>query len=90
MPRRKKSYIRGWARLDTYDYDIVPDPTYCKVRIPVRSMNDVRISDITTDINSNDGHVYLEGKHYKYLTTFMIQECEQWYLEISLVEEDSF
>ena len=89
MPRKNKGYIRGRARLDSYDYHVVPDPTYRKARIAVNSMTDIRISDITTDINSNDGHIYLEGKNYIYLTSFMIQFDRQWYLEISMIEEDA-
>ena len=89
MPRRNKSYTRSRARLDSYDYHVVPDPIYRKVRIAVNSMTDIRISDITTDINSSDGHIYLEGKNYIYLTSFMVQHDGQWYLEISMIEEDA-
>lgn len=54
-----------WAALDAYDYDLDQlDSNRYVIVIPVDSEVDPTISDIASEITSNDDHVYVEGFYF--------------------------
>lgn len=79
-----------YAKLDGYDYRIYynDEGELYMIRILVGSTNDVSISDISTDINSNNGHIYVEG-HYLQLDRMAVV-TKEWnhYVEIHVKEEE--
>lgn len=58
-----------FAQLDKYDYNVIEDPFDDErsliVVINVGSDVDVRIADISTEVNSCDGYAYIDGKQIK-------------------------
>ena len=56
-----------FAQLDKYDYSIIDfdDERSLVVVINVGSDVDVRIADISTEVNSCDGYAYVDGKQIK-------------------------
>ena len=51
------------AKLDRYDYKLIPD----KIRIKLTRVNDPILVDILSDIHNSNGKVYVEGNHYSYM-----------------------
>lgn len=51
------------AKLDGYDYKLIPD----KIRIKLSRRNDPILVDILSDIHNSSGRVYVEGHYYSYL-----------------------
>jgi hypothetical protein len=56
------------AKLDRYDYRIVPD----KIRIKLTRTNDPILVDILSEIHNSDGKIYVDGHFYSYLGTHQI------------------
>jgi hypothetical protein len=56
----------GLAKLDTYDYAILPGV----IRISLSGTNDPDIVDIMSEIHRNDGSIYIDGRYYSYLDSY--------------------
>lgn len=58
-----------FAQLDKYDYNVIEDPfddgRSLVVVINVDSDVDVKIADISTEVNSCDGYAYVDGNKIK-------------------------
>lgn len=51
-----------YAKLDGYDYELYfLDEKLVQIEINVDSNTDVIIGDISTEINANEGSIYVEG-----------------------------
>ena len=66
------------AKLDTYDYIILPGV----IRIKISSRTDSIMVDILSDIENSDGWIYVDGFYYSYLEDYSINDE---YLELSVV-----
>lgn len=72
----------GLAKLDAYDYVILPGI----IRIRLTATNDPDIVDIMSEINSTGGSIYLEGYRYTYLDRYHIYTLRNTaYLELEVV-----
>jgi len=74
----------SWSKLDSYNYDLFnPIGDDYRILIPVDNLEDITISDISTSITSNDGHIYIEG-HYLVLDDIDViqQDEDHWGLLI--------
>ena len=75
----------GWAKLDLYDYTIddFGDGSY-QVHIRVNSRDDVAIADLSTDITSHEGNIYVEGLYLVFDGIRVVKENgTQWAALIS-------
>lgn len=71
------------AKLDSYDYMVLPGI----IRIRLTATNDPDIVDIMSEINRNDGLIYLEGDRYSYLNDYNIYKYRDTaYLELHVVK----
>lgn len=87
MPRntiRIPTNSKTFAKLDNYDYHIERTDREGMdiIKIKVRNNRDVTITDIGSDINRHDKNIFVEGRHYWYLTSFMSEEDGQTYYDI--------
>jgi len=56
----------GLAKLDTYDYTILPGA----IRIRISSTKDPDIVDILSEIERFNGKIYVEDGHYNFLKKY--------------------
>lgn len=85
MPRKqRKYYSQGWAKLDTYNYTVKEVSGDTIVYVDVSGPTDVVISDIATDINASDNHVYLEGQYYLHIDSTVERYYGEWKMIIFL------
>lgn len=89
MPRtqtRNTNANRPAAKLDMYDYRIVPTEKegFDIIKVKVQSNRDITIADISGEIVSHDNLIYLEGRRYWYLTSFVSEDpqTKQVYFDI--------
>lgn len=82
-----------YAKLDGYDYELHYDEEgrLDEIRVRVDSNKDVIIADISTEINANDGRIYIEG-YYTFLVKMAVLKDmldEYWVIiEVSELEEE--
>lgn len=48
------------AKLDSYDYEILPG----KINVLMESNNDPRMVDILSEIDRSNGRIYVEGQYF--------------------------
>lgn len=88
MPRKQTIQLPSFkphAKLDSYDYSIVPTEKegIDIIKVKVISNRDVTIADISSDIVANDKRIYVEGRRYWYLTSFTSEDDNgQTYFEL--------
>lgn len=71
------------AKLDGYNYKLVPD----KIRIKLTRTNDPILVDILSDIYNSNGRVYVEGHYYSYLGKYeIVSRRGNVFLELNVSE----
>lgn len=56
-----------YTKLDSYDYDFeIEDDIIKGIMVYVGSNHGIDIADIASDINSNDGNIYVEGHYFRF------------------------
>lgn len=79
-----------YAKLDRYKYELYFDEfdRLYKIVVDVDSNTDVDIGDISTDINSSEGRIYVEG-HYARLDKMKVVNTDSGhYIVIDIYEEE--
>lgn len=82
-----------YAKLDGYDYELHYDEEgrLDEIRVRVESNKDVIIADISTEINANDGKIYIEGYYTVLVKMAVLKDMldEYWVIiEVSELEEE--
>lgn len=80
-----------YAKLDNYDYEILMNGEIITgIKIRVDGHNDVTISDISTEINANDGNVYVDGIYGKMEDMSILKDVlyNETFLMIRITEEE--
>lgn len=74
------------AKLDTYDYEILPSA----IRIRLTRTNDPILVDIMSDIRNSKGKVYVEGDYYMYSDRYEIaKQGKESYLILHVLKTQS-
>lgn len=82
-----------YAKLDGYDYELHynEEGRLDEIRVRVDSNKDVIIADISTEINANDGKIYIEGYYTVLVKMAVLKDMldEYWVIiEVSELEEE--
>lgn len=79
-----------YAKLDGYNYELNYDENgdLDEIRIQVEGNTDVVIADISTEINANDGKIYIEGYYTRLDKMTMVKDLKDnhWVI-IEVMEE---
>lgn len=71
------------AKLDTYDYEILPG----MIRIKLTRTNDPILVDILSDIRNSNGRVYVEDNYYLYSDKYeIVKDGKVSYLELHVTK----
>lgn len=71
------------AKLDTYDYTILPG----MIRVKLNRTNDPILVDIMSDIHNSRNKVYVDGHYYCYLDKYeIVKQGKNVYLELQVTE----
>lgn len=71
------------AKLDPYNYKIIPD----KIRIKLSKTNDPILVDIMSDIRNSRGKIYVEGDFYTYSDKYeIVKRGEYIFLELHVTK----
>lgn len=63
-----------WTPLDMYDYTLTELPNdLFSIEIPVSTIRDLEVADISTEVTGTDGYIYLEG-HYMKLIRIKVED----------------
>lgn len=74
------------AKLDTYNYHIIPG----FIRIKVRDRLDASLVDILGEIDTAGGNIYVEGMYFSYLDNYYLWENhEGTWLDLEVIEVDA-
>lgn len=77
-----------YTKLDNYAYSLTFDSTgrVEYVVIVMDGINDVDIADVSSEITSTDGHIYVEGHYLKMIKMNVGRGPERTYLTITVEE----
>lgn len=76
--------MRTLAKLDTYDYFILPGV----IQVSLTGTNDPIMVDILAEVEQSNGRVYVEGCYYLFMGWKVARTNGKAYLELQVVETE--
>jgi hypothetical protein len=74
-----KNEERGVTILDEYDCTTMLD----RIRVVIDSPRDPSLTDIMSELYHSGGHMYFDGKYYKYNGEYAVASNERgWFLDL--------
>lgn len=76
-----------YAKLDHYNYDLLGDGKFVTIRIRLCGTKDPDLVDIMSEIDRNNGRIYVEGRRFIYSNDYSIHgDYRNAYLDIQVEE----